>query len=190
MTSLELKLSESKQLSEKSVGELLSIWKKRKSLKPKESLVNFHQKDSNLYFIISGCVRLFVISDKGEEKNLGFGYSNSFITCFQSFITGKPSLLNIEAILETEIICVSKEDINSLIDSNKEVSAWYQSMIELTLAGHIQRQIELLTLSPQERYEVFQKRSGHLINTIPLKLIASYLMMTPETMSRIRTKIS
>lgn len=190
MTALENELSESKLLSEKSIDELLNEWGKSKSLKPKESLINFHQQDSNLYFINSGCVRLFVVDDKGEEKNLGFGYANTFITCFQAFITGKPSLLSIEAVLETEIISISKKRINHLIDSNKEISNWYQSMIEITLAGHIQRQIELFTLSPKERYEVFQKRSGHLINAIPLKLIASYLMMTPETLSRIRAKIS
>ena len=98
--------------------------------------------------------------------------------------------MSIESISETKVISISKNNISQLIAANKEIANWYQSMIENTLAGHIQRQIELLTLSPQERYAVFQKRSGQLISAIPLKHIASYLMMTPETLSRIRAKIS
>jgi CRP/FNR family transcriptional regulator, anaerobic regulatory protein len=190
MQKSEHKLLEYKQLSKPSVIELLTVWKKEKQIKPKEHLINFHQTDSNLYFIKSGFVRLYVIDNHGNEKNIGFGYENTFITSFQSFITEKPSLIRLQAILETEVQIISKKSISDLITTNKEISNWYQSMIENTLAGHIQRQIELLTLSPQERYTVFQKRSGHLINSIPLKHIASYLMMTPETLSRIRANIS
>ncbi|HMS66841.1 MAG TPA: Crp/Fnr family transcriptional regulator [Saprospiraceae bacterium] len=190
MEKLEKKLSENKILSKHSIIELLDVWQKTKVLKAKESLISLNQKDINLYFIKSGCVRLFVFDNEGNDKNLGFGYENTFITSFQSFLENKPSLLSIEAVLETEVYYISKNDLMNLVVSNAEITRWYQHMIECTLSGHIQRQVELLTLSPQERYEVFKNRSGHLLNVIPLKLIASYLMMTPETLSRIRAKIS
>ncbi len=183
-------LSQTSILGKESVEILLEFWKKDKRLESKEVLLNFKQQDSNLYFVKSGCVRLFVIDKNGEQINLGFGYENSLITCFQTFIEGKPSLISIEAILETELIAISKADLMQLIHSNSEIALWYQSMLEYTLTGHIQRQVELLTLKPYERYDVFVKRSGHLINRIPLKYIASYLMMKPETLSRIRARIS
>ena len=183
-------LSQTSILGKESVEILLEFWKKDKRLQSKEVLLNFKQQDSNLYFVKSGCVRLFVIDKNGEQINLGFGYENSLITCFQTFIEGKPSLISIEAILETELIAISKADLMQLIHSNSEIALWYQSMLEYTLTGHIQRQVELLTLKPYERYDVFVKRSGHLINRIPLKYIASYLMMKPETLSRIRARIS
>ena len=183
-------LSQTSILGKESVEILLEFWKKDKKLESKEVLLNFKQQDSNLYFVKSGCVRLFVIDKNGEQINLGFGYENSLITCFQTFIEGKPSLISIEAILETELIAISKADLMQLIHSNSEIALWYQSMLEYTLTGHIQRQVELLTLKPYERYDVFVKRSGHLINRIPLKYIASYLMMKPETLSRIRARIS
>ena len=183
-------LSQTSILGKESVEILLGFWKKDKRLQSKEVLLNFKQQDSNLYFVKSGCVRLFVIDKNGEQINLGFGYENSLITCFQTFIEGKPSLISIEAILETELIAISKADLMQLIHSNSEIALWYQSMLEYTLTGHIQRQVELLTLKPYERYDVFVKRSGHLINRIPLKYIASYLMMKPETLSRIRARIS
>jgi CRP/FNR family transcriptional regulator, anaerobic regulatory protein len=190
MTSLALKLSESKLLSEESIDLLLKAWTKSKALKPKETLVDFSNTSNNLYFVEDGCVRLFIIDNQGEDINLGFGYTNTFITSFQSFIDEKPSMLSIKAILGTNLICISKAALTKLINDNKEIANWYQSMLEATLAGHIRRQVELLTLKPNERYEAFLKRSGHLINAIPLKHIASYLMMTPETLSRIRANIS
>lgn len=183
-------LSQTSILGKESVEILLEFWKKDKKLESKEVLLNFKQQDSNLYFVKSGCVRLFVIDKNGEQINLGFGYENSLITCFQTFIEGKPSLISIEAILETELIAIAKADLMRLIHSNSEIALWYQSMLEYTLTGHIQRQVELLTLKPYERYDVFVKRSGHLINRIPFKYIASYLMMKPETLSRIRARIS
>lgn len=183
-------LSQNKILGTESAMILQRFWNKEKMLKSKEILLGFNQKDSNLYFVKKGCVRLFVIDKNGEQINLGFGYENSLITCFQTFIEGAPSLISIEAIIDTELVAIAKEDLMPLIHSNSEIALWYQSMLELTLSGHIQRQVELLTLKPYERYEVFIKRSGHLINRIPLKYIASYLMMKPETLSRIRAKIS
>lgn len=183
-------LSENKILGTESAENLLRFWNRDKVLKSRELLLGFKQKDSNLYFVKKGCVRLFVIDKNGEQINLGFGYENSLITCFQTFIEGKPSLISIEAILDTELVAIAKEDLMPLIQSNSEIALWYQSMLEFTLTGHIQRQVELLTLKPKERYDVFIKRSGHLLNSIPLKYIASYLMMKPETLSRIRAKIS
>lgn len=183
-------LTQSKILGPDAIDALLIVWQKNKSIKSRQLLLDFNQHDDNLYFVKNGCVRLFVIDKNGEQVNMGFGYENSLITCFQTFIEGKPSLLSIEAILDTQLVAISKDDLVQLIHSNTEIALWYQSMLEVTLSGHIQRQVELLTLKPQERYEVFINRSGHLINRIPLKLIASYLMMKPETLSRIRAKIS
>ncbi len=190
MALLEKTLSKSKQLSLHSITELQNVWKKSRHLKPKEVLLDFNCLDTNLYFVADGCVRLFIVDNKGDETSLGFGYEGTLITSFQSFIEEKPSQLSIVGVLDTHLISISKIDLKRLINENTEISHWYQSVLEITLNGHIQRQIELLTLSPKDRYEVFEKRSRHLVNKIPLKLIASYLMMTPETLSRIRSKIS
>lgn len=190
MTSLASILLASPHLSKTSVDLFLKFWVVNKRLKPKDTFVEFDQQNTHLYFVKDGCVRLFLIDDQGEEINIGFGSKNTFITSFQSFIDEKPSMLSLESILESHLMQISKSDLTKLIRENTEIARWYQYMLEATLSGHIRRQVELLTLKPAERYEAFLKRSGHLINSIPLKLIASYLMMTPETLSRIRARIS
>ena len=190
MDSLNKILSKSDILSEDSIARLMGAWHKSKKLKAREILLDFNQKDSYLYFVVSGCLRLFVVDNQGNEVNIGFAFENTFITSFQSYIQEKPSLQSIGAILESEIIAIHKKDLKPLINKTCDIAQWYQSLLEITLSGHIQRQTELLTLSPQEKYDVFIKRSGHLINAIPLKHIASYLMMKPETLSRVRAKFS
>ncbi len=169
---------------------LHTAWSKKRTLKAREILMNFNQIDTHLYFIESGCVRLYVISPEGEEVCLGFSYGGTFITCFQTFIHETPSQQCIEAVLDCELLAIPKTNFFKLVNDNKAIAEWYRNSLENILTGHIQRQIELLTLNPQKRYEAFLKRSGHLVNSIPLKHIASYLMMKPETLSRIRAKIS
>lgn len=190
MNDLEKALAKTSDLSQGSLAAITGLWQKRRTLKSREVLVDLHHLDTNLYFVEEGCLRLYVIDEKGDEKNIGFGYAGSFITNFQSYVSGEASQVIIEAALPTVVVAISKKEILGLVQSNFEISHWYQYLLEKTLSGHIQRQIELLTLPPKERYLIFQKRSGHLINSIPLKMIASYLMMTPETISRIRSDIS
>ena len=161
----------------------------------KQLTENFITKVGNreyrLYFIEKGIVRLYVeATEINPESNIGFGYQNSIITSFNSFISQKPSQLNIQALTDCEIKYISKSTLDQLIESHQEISNWYRILMEKTLSGHINRQIELLTLSPLQRYQVFLNRSGNLVNSIPLKHIASYLRMTPETLSRIRKHIS
>lgn len=177
-------------LAPEAVELLQKAWSKKKTLKAREVLMNFNQIDTHLYFIESGCVRLYVNSPEDEEVCLGFAYSGTFITCFQTFIHEIPSQQCIEAILDCELLAIPKIDFFKLVNENKSIADWYRNSLENILTGHIQRQIELLTLNPQKRYEAFLQRSGHLVNSIPLKFIASYLMMKPETLSRIRAKIS
>jgi CRP-like cAMP-binding protein len=179
-----------KQLDETSIKLLAANWQKKKNLSAKEMLVDFDQRDTNLYFVVKGCVRLFVVNQKDEAVTIGFGYENTIITSFQSFVEEKPSALAIEAVLPAELMYITKTSLMELIAAHHDIAKWYQTIIEQTLSGHIQRQIELLTLRPRGRYDAFVKRSGHLVNTLPLKLIASYLMMTPETLSRIRANNS
>jgi len=178
-------------LQESSVKLLLSKWNETKEINRNEFLLQQNKKECYLHYIEEGIVRLFTNqNEEGIEANLGFAYSSSLITSFSSFIEETPSKLGIQAITKSKIRSISKNDLFQLVQQHTEISSWYQKVLEGTLSGHINRQIELLTLSPQQRYLLFIKRSGQLVNSIPLKHIASYLRMTPETLSRIRSKIS
>ncbi|MCI5056199.1 MAG: Crp/Fnr family transcriptional regulator [Flavobacteriales bacterium] len=178
-------------LNKSSIHILVQEWNGQKKINRKDFITKSGNKEHRLYFIEKGIVRLYVEeTEVTPEVNIGFGYQNSIITSFSAFVSNEPSKLSIQALTDCEVNQISKPILFHLIDSNKDISNWYRSIVEKTLAGHINRQIELLTLSPKQRYEVFLKRSGNLVNSIPIKHIASYLKMKPETLSRIRKQIS
>ena len=176
-------------LSQESITIICDSWSKEIIIKKKDYLLRRDQKENYLYFIISGCIAL-VIESENKNSVLGFGYDNSIITSFISFSTETPSELSLLGVSESKVLKISKTELNKLINSHPEIAKWYYTIIEKTLIGHLNRQVELTTLSPKERYKLFIERSGHLINSIPLKYISSYLNMTPETLSRVRTLIS
>ena len=182
-------LLEKSGLSQQSISILSNLWNTRSIVKKKEYLLRKNQREDYLYFIISGCIALIVESEN-KSSVLGFGYDSSIITSFISFSTQNPSELSLVAISDTELLKISKRELNQLINSHPEIAKWYHSLIEKSLIGHLNRQIELATLSPKDSYKVFIERSGHLVNSIPLKYISSYLNMTPETLSRVRNMIS
>lgn len=176
-------------LSPASISIICKSWNKEVIIKKKDYLLRGNQKENHLYFVISGCIALVI---EGENKNsvLGFGYDNSIITSFISFSTEKPTALSLIGVSETKVLKISKKELQKLINNHSEIAKWYYTIIEKTLVGHLKRQVELTTLSPKDRYKLFIERSGHLVNSIPLKYISSYLNMTPETLSRVRAVIS
>lgn len=176
-------------LSQESISILCNSWKSEITIKKKDYLLKRDQKENYLYFIISGCIAL-VIESENKDSVLGFGYDNSIITSFISLSTGDPTELSLLGISESKALKISKTELNRLINNHPEIAKWYYTIIEKTLIGHLKRQVELITLSPKDKYKLFIERSGHLVNSIPLKYISSYLNMSPETLSRVRASIS
>ncbi|MFT5819296.1 MAG: CRP-like cAMP-binding protein [Crocinitomix sp.] len=176
-------------LSQDSISLISNSWNKRSVIKKNDYLLETNKTEKHLYFIVSGCIAS-IVETENKDSVLGFGYTNSIITSFTSFTTETPSELALLAIYDTELLKIEKKELNQLVGAHPEIAKWYYSIIEKTLIGHMKRQIELTTLTPSESYKVFMKRSGHLVNSIPLKYISSYLNMTPETLSRVRKLIS
>jgi CRP-like cAMP-binding protein len=156
-----------------------------KSLVKDELLLKEGQVENSLYLIESGAVRVFLLSEL-EETNIRFGYSGSMINSLASFLRQAPSEFYIEALRKTEIRILSRTQILNFIHQSPAHLEGYTAFIESAFAQQIDREIDLLTPSPADRLERVLKRSPNLFQEIPLKHIASYLRMTPETLSRIR----
>ena len=152
----------------------------------RNSFVNVKGKiDTNLYVVISGSVRIFYL-DEEEEHTIRFGYGNSFFAILDSFITDQPSVYSVQVLKKTVLKVVSKDAFMGLINSSFENQNLYQKILGELVFQQMEREIDLLTSSPQERYLRVLKRSPQLFQEIPSKYIASYLRMTPETLSRIK----
>jgi CRP-like cAMP-binding protein len=143
------------------------------------------QVEQALYLIQSGAVRVFHVTEF-EEQTIRFGYQGSIITSLSSFITGDPSELYMEALRKTTLRAVSRKKLFEVVNENTENQKIYIAMLERLIVQQMEREVDLLTESPTKRLQRVLDRSPNLFQEIPLKYIASYLRMTPETLSRIR----
>jgi CRP-like cAMP-binding protein len=141
--------------------------------------------EKNLYYVASGAIRVFLLSEH-EEQTIRFGYTGSVINSLASYISGKPSDFYIEAIRKTTLKVISREEVLKLVYQDEAHLRGYLGLMETVIVQQMEREIDLLTLSPTERLNRVLRRSPDLFQRIPLKYIASYLRMAPETLSRIR----
>ncbi len=162
-----------------------NLWHKEITLNRNEYLKVMGSTNTNLYYIQSGSLRIF-IEDEYQEHTIRLGYQNNFIAALDSFITNQPSDLYIQAIKKCELQVLTKKAFNQFIQQDTEHLLLWQKMTEYLIYQQLEREIDILTHSPKERYRRVLARSPQLFQEIPSKYIASYLRMTPETLSRIK----
>jgi len=150
-----------------------------------EFIIREGELERSVYRIDSGLVRVFLVTEF-EEQTIRFGYKGSIINSLSSFLTGKPSEFYIDGLRKTTVASISQERFATLVHTDADTLKSYTHMLESLITQQIEREIDLLTASPGERLKRVLKRSPNLFQEVPLKYIASYLRMTPETLSRIR----
>lgn len=157
----------------------------RKVVSKGQFLIREGEVENNLYLVVSGALRVFYLTEF-EEMTVRFGYKGSMITSLSSFIKGTPSEFYIDAIRKTVIKVIPKDRLMTLVNESEASLKQYITLLESLITQQIEREIDLLITSPNERLKRVLERSPNLFQEIPLKYIASYLRMTPETLSRIR----
>lgn len=140
--------------------------------------------DTNLYYIESGSLRIYILNEY-EEQIIRFGYKENIIVSLDSYLTGKPSDLIIQAIKKTVIRVVTKKQIEEFLQEESNRNLWIKLLENLVLQ-QMEREIDILTSTPKERYERVLKRSPQLFQEIPNRHIANYLRMSAETLSRLK----
>ncbi|MFM6983764.1 MAG: Crp/Fnr family transcriptional regulator [Chitinophagaceae bacterium] len=150
-----------------------------------EFLIKENDPETHLYLVEQGSLRAFYQSEH-EEHTIRLGYQGNIINSLGAYLSGQGSELYIEALKKTQVKALHKTDIEALIAQSSEHTRSYLRLIEQLIVQQIEREIDLLIESPSERLERVLKRSPHLFQHIPLKYIASYLRMSPETLSRIK----
>lgn len=161
------------------------IFKRKLTLVRNEFIKADDKPDSHVYYIESGSVRFFTI-DEGEERITRFGYQGNVVVFLDAFLTNKPSSYIMQANKKTQLLVATKTDFEAFINETDENQKFYQGMLESLIVQQMEREEDLLINSPKMRYLRVLKRSPQLFQEIPLKHIANYLRMTPETLSRLK----
>ncbi len=163
---------------------LAPYWENEIEVKRNQFISVPGETNTNMYFVVDGSLRVF-IEDEVEEHTIRFGYQNSFITALDSFLKDIPSTFYIQAIKKCTLKVISKEAYLKCINASIKNKEIWQQLLQEFVYQQIERENDLIIYSPQKRFDRVFKRSPHLFQEIPQKYIASYLRMTPETLSRI-----
>jgi CRP-like cAMP-binding protein len=173
------------KLSQTTRDELKEAWYTKVVLKRHDYLAKPGEIESHLFYVVSGSMRIY-FPHESEEICVGFAYDNSLICSYPSFIQQKKSQYAIQALTKTETLAITRKDFYQLLSTHRDLETAWRMLEEDALLGKIEREAEMLTFSPEQRYNRLLERSPQLFQIIPRKYIASYLRMTPETLSRIR----
>ena len=152
-----------------------------------EKILSEGETCENIYWIVKGLVRQYYYKN-GKELTEYMATENTIVMCIESLFGEQPSRLQIMAIEPTILYCLPKAKLEAVAMKSVNIQILYRKILEESL---ILSQIHADMLrfeSAIDRYQKLVKRSPQLVLRAPLVYIASYLQMTPETLSRVRTQ--
>ena len=151
-------------------------------------LLNAGEIANYVHFIKKGCLREWINKD-GKDSTFQFFMEGQPVASIDSFMNGEPSLFSIESIEPSIIVSVRKDDFDNLFTVYPEFKDKFLYFIFQRFSNYSLLFLSRITDSPKERYEDLLKNQSELIRRIPQHYIASFLGITPVSLSRIRNKI-
>lgn len=142
----------------------------------------------NIHFVCEGILRAFYLTEDGLEVTRNFTQEDNFLTAELSFYTFVPSELGAQALEDSHLLYFSRDTIEQLYERHK---CWERLGRRIAEANYIRKELKEMgakLLSPEERYLRILETDPTIIKRVPLYHLASYLKITPETLSRIRRK--
>ncbi|HOU46414.1 MAG TPA: Crp/Fnr family transcriptional regulator [Chitinophagales bacterium] len=159
-----------------------------KSLKKGENFITANQVNTKIAFILKGGFRFFYEKNDNEITCL-LGFENNLIGSFESNILKQPCTQTIQAIEESELFVIDYKDLEKLYDKSPKFERVGRIILEYYLAYLQQRVTSYLLDTPEQRYVRLINETPNLLNRVPLQYIASYIGVTPVSLSRIRKRI-
>lgn len=157
--------------------------------KAKTILLNSGAICKHSYFVNSGILRSFNINDNIVEHVLTFACEGWWIGDMYSLLSQKPGNLFIEVLEDAEVVLLSKENQDILYREIPKLERFFRILTENSLVANQERLMDNLSLTAEERFEKFCKKYPTLIQKIAQKQIASYLGVTPEFFSKMKSKL-
>lgn len=140
-------------------------------------------------FVIEGCFRMYFVDEKGKEHNIQFAVENWWIGDIGSFHSEEPSKLYIEAIENSIILQIKKQDQLDLFVNHPKFNRIFRVFTENALVAYQRRVLQNISSTAEERYLDFMERYPYFFNRISNVQIASFLGITPEFLSKLRKQI-
>lgn len=161
-----------------------------KKIRRNQFLLNEGEICRHIGFVNFGCLREYTIDNKGTEHIIQFAIEDWWVSDLNSFLSGLPAKYNIDALQDSEVLLLEKSARDELLDKCPKMERFFRLLLEANHIAIHRRVIEALSTSAEERYLKFIKTYPKLFEQISQNQIASYLGITPQSLSRIRKELA
>ena len=183
------KFNEKVNLS-KEEEEVIKQYLTPKKLRKKQYLLQEGDVCKHIAFVEKGALKAYVVDDAGAESIIQFALEGWVISDLYSFLTGEPATYNIDALENAELVLISKSAHEELLKKLHK----YETYIRLQITGAYialqKRLTSIISLPLEERYKNFLALYPNIAQRVPQHMIASYMGLTPETLSRVRSRMA
>lgn len=170
--------------------ELISTFFTPKKLRKKQYLLQADDVCRYMAFVEKGLLRSYTVDDKGNEHMIQFAWEGWWISDTYSFLSEEPAAYNIDAIEDSELLLLSLDHFEEMTLQVPIMERYFRILFQNNIISKERRLVSSITYSAEEKYVKLAESNPQLIQRIPQNLIASYLGITPETLSRIRKNLS
>ncbi|AQX00163.1 Crp/Fnr family transcriptional regulator [Elizabethkingia anophelis] len=182
-------ISQHVQLGEEEFQQFLIPFRLQK-FKRKDILLCEGERCNFEGFVLNGCFKMYFLNESGQEQILYFAVESWWITDLDSLVNDVPSVLNIEALEDSEVLMISKEDKESLYDTLPQVEKVFRIMNQRSSVALQRRILSLMNKTADKRYLEFLEKYPGLEQRITQQQVASYLGISHEFLSKIRKRMT
>lgn len=154
----------------------------------KEILLPANHLCDRLFFVEKGCLHSYFIDQQGVEKSVQFALENWWISDYQAFYKKKVTDATIQTVEESLVWSISREKYTALLKDLPEMESYFRQMYEIGYGAVITRLKYLFNYSKEEIYYNFSEQFPYFVQRVPQYILATYLGLTPEYLSKLRAK--
>ncbi|WKZ58692.1 MAG: Crp/Fnr family transcriptional regulator [Cyclobacteriaceae bacterium] len=161
-----------------------------KKIRKRQYVLNAGDVCQYITFVEKGMLRSFTVDDDGNEHVVQFAIEGWWISDVGSFISGNNALYNIEALEDSEVLNLTKQAMDDMMDQVPQLERYFRLLMQNNIIALQRRVIAYMSLSAEEKYLKLMDVCPDIISRAPQQYVASYLGITPETLSRIRKQVA
>jgi CRP-like cAMP-binding protein len=170
--------------------EIIKIFFIPKKLRKRQYLLQAGDVCKYLCFVGKGLLRSYNVDDKGDEHMNMFAWEGWWTSDMYSFFTGEKAIINIDALEDTELLMITQQAFEEMTLKVPKMDRYFRILFQNSLFTKERRLISSNTHTAEEKYINLVESNPALVKRVPQNLIASYLGLAPETLSRIKKNIA
>jgi CRP-like cAMP-binding protein len=159
---------------------------KHRTVRKKHYLLQAGEVSRHENFVLKGLLRAYTVDDKGQEHIAMFAMEEWWVSDLFSFLTNTPATQHIDALEDSEVLSIEKSDLEKLYAEIPKFEKFFRILLQNAFVANQQRVLASISQTAEEQYLAFIKKYPTLEQRIPQHQVASFLGITPETISRIR----